>query len=58
MFWYLHAIRSSFQVKKVKVNDQDLVKRNRNSIDTIHVSWIVVRISGTSQGVVSERPTI
>ena len=58
IFSYLHAIRMAFQVKKVEVNDQLLVKRNRDLINTIKVAWIVVRISRTSQGVVLDRTTI
>ena len=47
-----------FQIKIIKVNDQILIRGNRNSIKAMHVVWIVVRISGTSQGVVLYVTTI
>ena len=47
-----------FQREIIKVNDQVLVKGNGNSINAVHVVWIVVRITGTSQSIVFYRTTI
>lgn len=48
----------AFQREIIKVNDQILSRGNRNSIKAMHAVWIVVRISGTSQGVVFYITTI
>ena len=45
-------------MKKVEVNDQLLVKRNRDLINTIYVAWITDRISGTSESVVLDKSAI
>ena len=42
----------------IEVNDQFLITRYRNLINTDCVSWIVARISGTFQRVANDRTTI
>ena len=57
MQFYLPAIPVLLEMEIIEVNDQFLITRYRNFIDTDCVSWIVARISGTFQRVVNDRPT-
>ena len=46
------------QMKRIEVNNQFLIARYRNSIDTEHIYRIGVRISGTFQRVVDDGITV
>ena len=55
---YLQAIHeTALQMKVIEINGQFLITRYRDFIDADYVSWVVIGISGTFEGVVYNRTT-